>query len=189
MTPVYFAPVRNTVPAVALYVEAAFSRAEVDAIERLCGTLERESGQTLSGRDTARKCRIAWLRHNAASAWLFQRLHWLVHQLNESCAFDLWGFAEPLQYTVYGPGEHFDWHVDDGVYGNLPRKISLTLQLSEPDAYAGGELEIWGATKHVAGRARGSLIAFPSYSLHRVAPITSGERRSLVAWVTGPQFR
>jgi PKHD-type hydroxylase len=46
-----------------------------------------------------------------------------------------------------------------------------------------------GAGPTCAHRARGTLVAFPSYLLHRVTPITSGTRKSLVAWVSGPVFR
>jgi PKHD-type hydroxylase len=38
-------------------------------------------------------------------------------------------------------------------------------------------------------RARGTVIAFPSYVLHRVTPIIAGTRKSLVVWITGPKFR
>jgi predicted 2-oxoglutarate/Fe(II)-dependent dioxygenase YbiX len=38
-------------------------------------------------------------------------------------------------------------------------------------------------------RTRGALIVFPWFFLHRVTPIVSGNRKALVAWATGPDFR
>lgn len=185
----YFPPVRCTLPATALQIEEAFSAAELEQLERQCASVACEPGATTSGDRRVRECRVAWLRNDATFGWLFQRLHGLAHHVNAHYRFDLWGLAEAVQYTVYEDGGHFDWHVDDGVYGKLPRKLSITVQLSEAESYEGGDLEIWGELRHSATRTSGSLVAFPSYTLHRITPITRGLRRSLVAWITGPQFR
>ncbi len=108
----------------------------------------------------------------------------------QAYGFDLEAL-EPLQYTVYlaGEGSHYGWHVD---HGRTPRrrKLSLVLQLSHPEDYEGCELQIYASTQvDTAPRTRGTLIAFPSYTLHRVTPITAGMRRSLVMWCSGPRFR
>jgi len=80
--------------------------------------------------------------------------------------------------------------VDVGEANYEPRKISLSLQLSEPSDYEGGELVLQaGDSERVAEKARGTLIAFPSFVLHRVRPVTAGVRKSLVIWVAGPEFR
>jgi len=68
-----------------------------------------------------------------------------------------------------------------------PRKLSLSLQLSDPVEYEGCVLELHAANSiEAAPLERGTVIAFPSYILHRVSPILSGRRRSLVAWFSGP---
>ena len=60
------------------------------------------------------------------------------------------------------------------------------MQLSDPADYDGGELELKNSTRTlVAPRAQGTLIVFPSFLLHRVAPVTRGTRRSLVGWASG----
>ena len=46
-----------------------------------------------------------------------------------------------------------------------------------------------GEGPYVAETRRGTIIAFPSYVLHRVSPTESGVRKSLVIWVSGPEFR
>ncbi len=71
-----------------------------------------------------------------------------------------------------------------------PRKLSLSLQLSDPARYQGCDLELsYGDGVQQAPRSRGTVIAFPSYVLHRVTPIASGTRKSLVIWASGPDFR
>jgi PKHD-type hydroxylase len=104
----------------------------------------------------------------------------------------LHGLAESLQYTIYhgAEGGHFDWHRDQGDAHEEPRKISLSLQLSDGSSYEGCALELHSSGGvQAAPRKRGTLIAFPSYVLHRVTPIRSGIRKSLVVWAAGPEFR
>ena len=126
--------------------------------------------------------------------WLFARLRQVVQRINlQFYKYDLYPeFREALQYTVYdaAQGGHFDWHVDHGAAGLEPRKISLSLQLSEPADYQGCDLEFqFGDGAVPAPRSRGTVITFASYVLHRVSPITAGTRKALVAWVSGPDFR
>ena len=70
------------------------------------------------------------------------------------------------------------------------RKLSLSIQLSDPSSYEGGELVLYvGEEGITVPKEQGKLIAFPSFTLHEVKPVTKGERYSLVAWITGPQFK
>ena len=92
---------------------------------------------------------------------------------------------EPLQlaeYSAESSGE-YDWHLDIGPGVSSKRKLSISVQLSAPEDYDGGDLELWGSRS--CSRKQGTLIAFPSYLLHRVSPVTRGVRRSLVAWAIG----
>ena len=86
---------------------------------------------------------------------------------------------------------HFDWHSDIGE-GALAskRKLTMVVQLSAPGAYEGGALEVM-PSHHViqACREQGSATLFPSVLLHRVTPVTEGERHSLTIWAHGPAFR
>ena len=101
-----------------------------------------------------------------------------------------------LQYAVYSQTDagYFDWHIDYGRDpsdpGQEPRKITLSVQLSDAASYDGCDLEIRAAHLiDVAPRQRGALVAFRANALHRVTPITRGMRRSLVAWSAGPEYR
>jgi len=109
--------------------------------------------------------------------------------------FDLTSFVENWQYTIYESSEngHYDWHVDNiDSHNSSPRKLSVVIQLSDPDEYEGGELMFnFGSLEgdKIAVKKKGTIIMFPSYVLHKVAPVTAGVRRSLVFWVSGPGFR
>jgi PKHD-type hydroxylase len=136
-----------------------------------------------------RESYVSWIKVSEESKWIYEKLSDIVVKLNNDYfGFKLWGFGEDLQYTVYdssrGP-EHYDWHVDAGGKNSKARRLSITMQLSHPHEYEGGELWIWNMSQEVMQKEQGLIFAFPSYMLHRVTPVTKGIRRSLVAWVTG----
>jgi len=142
--------------------------------------------------EAIRQCKTGWLSLRPETEFLYDSIGWVARQLNgQYYGLDLFGFVEDIQYTVYGPdGDHYDWHVDKGSGERSPRKLSLVLQLSDPSEYEGGDLEIWGENRPVAVTKQKGLIAcFPAYTLHRVTPVTSGVRRSIVVWLSGPRFR
>jgi len=97
---------------------------------------------------------------------------------------------EKIQIGRYGVGGHYDWHMDTSPpTDGLQRKLSLSLQLSDSDAYEGGDLLIGATHPETTPRKQGSVIVFPSCMFHKVTPVTKGERFSVVAWMRGPQFR
>jgi PKHD-type hydroxylase len=108
--------------------------------------------------------------------------------------FDLTGFHEPMQLGLY-TGEtqgHYDWHTDASPTDtHVPRKLSLSMLLSDPSEFEGGEFQVktCNDTVQTLDTQKGRAWFFPSYTLHRVAPVTKGVRRSLVLWVGGPAFR
>jgi PKHD-type hydroxylase len=62
--------------------------------------------------------------------------------------------------------------------------------LSDPEEYQGGQLEVYtGVAPQEIKKEKGLISLFPSYVLHRVTPITSGIRKTLVVWICGPSFR
>jgi PKHD-type hydroxylase len=173
-----------------------FSPKELDAIEAYGDSLMPERAGVVGGdsiTDHTRITRIAWILHKPEMEWLFAKLEKAVLEINaQFYSFDLFGLEQAFQYTVYdgAEGGHYDWHVDLGGHDTEFRKISLSLQLTEPTRYEGCDLTLQaGSGPFSAERARGTLIAFPSYVLHRVTPIQSGLRKSLVIWVAGPPFR
>jgi len=115
----------------------------------------------------------------------------LVGQANKDFFnFELSSLTENLQYTEYDESVqgHYDWHFDIGEGPlNCNRKLSISIQLSDPADYEGGQLEF--AMGKVAEKEQGTMVIFPSYLQHRVTPVTKGTRRSLVTWITGQPFR
>lgn len=175
--------------------EGALSAAEVDAITDYGDRLIHQKAEIAAGRegiDDVRITRLAWIEPNGDTTPFYDRVAAIVRQLNQRFyRFALTGL-ENFQYTVYDgrQGGHYDWHIDYGRQSARPRKISLSIQLSDPADYEGCELQFQVDSKPVtAPRAKGTLIAFPAFFLHRVTPVLSGTRKSLVVWATGPEFQ
>lgn len=125
--------------------------------------------------------------------WVFEKLAAAVATANaDFYRFDLLGITHELQLLHYKAAEndHYEWHADVGPGSSSFRKISVSVPLSDPSTYKGGDLEVNDNGRHVvAPKDRGSINMFPSYQLHRVAPVTEGDRWSLVIWVNGPRFK
>jgi PKHD-type hydroxylase len=181
-------PVNASLPTIQWH-QSALSPAECREVVALGERLPRTDGRVELGHDAYRVSHIAWIEPLPDNHWLFHRLAVLFAEANRSYGFELTGFVDALQYTKYGPDQHFDWHLDLGTDRTSARKLSMTLQLSEPGDYTGGGLEFFNATIGDEARQFGSATFFPSYLAHRVSPVQSGTRRSLVAWAYGPAFR
>jgi PKHD-type hydroxylase len=146
-----------------------------------------------------RKSKIRWLgREDQYLQWAYLRMERLLLEANE-VAFGLdisgtCGGFHGVQFTEYHGDEehHYDWHEDNNWKRTAPfdRKLSMVIQLSKPEDYEGGRLELHNdplPDKHF--RNQGDVIIFPSFNRHRVAPVTSGLRYSLVTWFLGPKLR
>lgn len=166
----------------------AFDPAECRAIVALGDALSGTAGRVENGADTYRVSKIVWVEPGEATHWIYHRLGVMFAQANRQYELELIGLIEPFQFTVHGPEQHFDWHIDLGSGQTSARKLSMTLQLSDSGDYTGGALEFINAPSPAAAREIGAARVFPSYLAHRVTPVQSGVRRSLVAWA-GPAFR
>lgn len=182
------------------YWDGAFSEEEIQkiieigdkSIDKAEPYIYSENGESTLD-STARSCSINWLHHNDETNFLYSKLGWVAQQLNSKYFdFDIWGFCESLQYTIYDGtnNDHYTWHMDLGSTKSSPRKLSLILQLSDPNEYEGGDLEFFfhnESTKTI--KRKGFIYVFPSYIMHRVLPVTSGIRKTLVVWLGGPNFK
>ena len=105
--------------------------------------------------------------------------------------FDGMQLTEPAQYTEYPEGGFYDWHVDNDInFQHEPpvRKISMTILLSPENEFEGGDLELVKEGQS-AKIKQGHAIFFASFIRHRVAPVTKGNRKSLVMWFGGTPFK
>lgn len=147
------------------------------------------------GDKSSRKSKVSWLNDEK----LQTSLRNLLQIANDESG---WNFSltefEPLQYTIYKPGDHYDWHIDSHAkpYDNgLIRKLSFTMCLN--DDYEGGEIELClpnpKPDKHKFFKfndvfKKGTMIVFPSFVWHKVHAVTKGTRKVLVGWVVGKPF-
>jgi PKHD-type hydroxylase len=165
--------------------------------------LRKPTKEELKDVQKKRKSDVVWMSDN----WIYREIHPFIHQANASAGWNFqWDFTEACQFTEYKEGQYYDWHCDsnempydkpdDANKHGKTRKLSMTLCLTEPDEYDGGELEF--AFHDMDGnkqpriceeiRARGSVIVFPSFVWHRVKPVTRGVRNSLVCWNLGQPY-
>jgi PKHD-type hydroxylase len=170
----------------------------------------------LSGNDVDKVIR------NSKNAWIPTQ-HWMTGWLwyyisksnRENFCYDLTDIDNgSIQYTQYGEGDYYDWHIDGGmgtcfkpqtiphlggyssqddilIKGEFVRKLSFSLQLSDPQDYVGGEFQIMDeeGKSFFAPKQKGTMIIFDSRAKHRVRKVKSGVRKSLVGWVVGPRWK
>jgi PKHD-type hydroxylase len=154
------------------------------------GNTKLEPARVTGGYDDIRESRISWLFAEDIE-FAFRRVTDSVLNLNSQFFnFDLFGIAEGFQFTRYdAPTGHYGMHIDKNL-NNTVRKLSLTIQLSSPEDYEGGELGLkFSDETEIMPKELGKMIVFPSYVLHEVRPVTKGTRYSLVAWITGKPFK
>ena len=135
---------------------------------------------------------IAHIYPNEKTSWLYDLLFPLVIEANKSFQFDIDFVTDSIHYVIYPEnGGHLDWHMDVGYMGVNRRKLAMTVQLSDPSEYEGGDFEIWfgGKRPQVVPRKKGDVIIFPTFLMHRVKPVTRGQRKCLVFWTGGRPFR
>ena len=178
-------------------ITPVFSPAQCQDIINMGESLKKEQAQVGTSQpegkqDTEKRITtISWIPFKKLPE-MYQILETLVHRTNGNhFGFDGIQLAEPAQYTHYPVGGFYEWHTDNDVIGkNEPpvRKISMTLLLSSPNEFEGGDLELMDQGKS-AKLKQGQAVFFASFIPHRVIPVTRGERKSLVMWFGGPSFR
>jgi PKHD-type hydroxylase len=167
-----------------------FSPPECESIIQMGLATEAKDGGITEANITDheyRKSRISWIECTYENGWMWHKLADIANKANDAhYCFKLLGFKECCQFTTYDTeGSHYDWHMDFGNGRMSQRKLSITVQLSKPESYDGGDLELfYGAKPAKAARGLGTATVFPSYTMHRVTPIVSGVRYSLVVWVS-----
>jgi PKHD-type hydroxylase len=139
-----------------------------------------------------RRSHVAFLGMEDKHRWLYERIWDAAQEVNRrGFGVHISAVEGNIQLARYDSADEgfYDWHTDFAGFRPL-RKISMSVQLSRPDDYDGGELELFFSNRPQSlEKARGALLAFPSFVLHRVAPVTRGTRWSLVAWILGDRWR
>jgi PKHD-type hydroxylase len=174
----------------------AFSLDELKKIELLTNDIPYQYGgvgELNSARleSNYRSSKIKWCPQTQNWEWVYDKLAAMIKEANEMLwGFDLYHMRELIQYTEYnGNGSQYDWHMDCGLGIQNQRKVSVTVQLSSPDDYEGGDLEFNLGQILRAPKLQGCAVIFPSFFLHRVTPVTKGTRKSFVLWVGGEPYK
>ena len=154
-----------------------------------------------------RDSNIVWMDDR----WVYKEIQPYVHAANQNAGWNFdWEWSESCQFTKYTKGQFYDWHCDswdkpyirenvnDPSHGKI-RKLSVTVTLSDPKDYKGGELEFdfrnldpdkkRNIYKCKEISPKGSLVVFPSFVWHRVCPVKKGVRHSLVIWSLGWPYK
>ena len=181
------------------YFTEGFSKEELSKIYKDVGSLPFKQATTIGQKGDANKSvrssKIKWIPQSPEWEWLYEKLMDMAIMANDVLwDFDLQTALESIQYTEYYASEegHYNWHQDIGnTFQANRRKVSITVQLSNPEEYEGGDLQIWkgGNGYETAPRGEGTVVVFPSYMMHRVDKVTKGTRRSFVLWVGGDHYR
>lgn len=186
-----------------VYWDGWFTEEELTKIENYCIAYGTERAKVVSENGISfqsdiRPCSTAFHFPNDENSWFFNKLTDLLNIVNEKYyQYDVWGY-EGFQYTEYdGNGDRYGYHIDmitgDKIPEHLkmPRKLSITLLLNDKSDYIGGEFEFMLSEENLfqPEQKRGRALIFPAFLLHKVNPVVSGTRKSIVTWVVGPKFR
>lgn len=172
-------------------LEAVFTPAECQAIIQtglsypaLEDAYTRQHADYVPGTQGCRR-----LLHKAEDhGWILQRIMRSAFAVNQQhYRFQIQGMEVP-HFCEYQVGQGFDWHMDLTNDQTTNRKLTMVLCLSDPTSFAGGQLHCHPQTARET-QQQGNLLIFPAYLMHKVEPVTSGVRYSLITWGIGPPFQ
>jgi len=179
------------------FFDKNFTNEEIEKIIEITKKYKATDGTVTTHVDQSyRNSKIIWLHLNEETKFIYEKLVNLLKIANKNMwNFTITDLVDSLQFAEYsdisenGKNGFYDWHVDNGSNSMSTRKISVSVQLTEPTEYEGGDLEfMMGRSITKAPKEKGTVIFFPSYILHRVNNVTKGTRKSLVLWFHGPPF-
>ena len=146
--------------------------------------------------------------HFFTEQWVYDLIDPYIATANRKAGWNFdYNFHEAMQFTQYKKGQFYDWHVDQhhlpyekhaSNYDGKVRKLSLTLNLSDPKSYEGGDFMFDYRDKPEDSsniqtctilKEQGTIVVFPSFVFHKVSPVTKGTRHSLVNWTIGAPWK
>jgi len=178
-------------------VSGAFSKEECQQIIDLGNKLDLSAGKLEDGTVSYnRQSNVGFFIPTEETEWIFERIKNVAEQANDKSFQMELNFFHSIQFTKYEVGDYYDWHMDlilENVPHLLSRKLSMSIILSEPSSFVGGDLLInrtsLNMAVHTVKQEQGAAILFPAFVHHKVTKVEKGERYSLVAWVEGNKFK
>lgn len=181
------------------YFENGFNEEEIKRVEDLVSRLPFQEGLTSGEGKSNKEIRssfVKWIPKNDGFGWLYFKIMEMISEANKNVwDFNIYSVLDNIQYTEYHATQngHYGWHQDVGSGEMSKRKISVTIQLSDPSEYKGGDLQYFQGGNPEDSinvyKKKGYVFVFPSYMMHRVTPVTRGIRKSLVLWVGGEHYK
>ena len=135
---------------------------------------------------------ISWIPFKAMPEMYKIIEHSMLQANRNHFGYDRVQITENAQFTEYPKGGFYDWHMDAEVHCHFEppvRKVSMTILLSDPSEFVGGDLEFMTEGNKPPQLLQGQAIFFCSLIRHRVSKVKKGTRRSLVMWFGGPPFK
>ena len=180
-------------------VKYALSKKEVEGVTGTGDKSKSNNDKKIRNSD------LVWLNDR----WIYNEIHPFIYKANKNAGWNFeWDWSESLQFTKYKLNQHYNWHQDawdrpyekkDSNFNGKIRKLSISIILSDENDYEGGDFQIdyrhkfsdksnyTETVKQI--KPKGSVIVFPSYIWHKVTPVTSGVRYSMVNWVLGQPYK
>jgi len=161
-----------------------FLEPEIEDIKDIGDALVLSEGKIKDDRvdHSIRNTRIAWIHPTTETHWLFDRA---IMIFKSGLPFSA---LQSAQYTVYYGSDksHYDWHRDVGKKGDKIMKARVNVgivQLSDPNDYKGGVLQLKHEDEVIdVMKTKGLVTTFPIDMEHKVTPVTSGVRKTLIMW-------
>jgi PKHD-type hydroxylase len=196
---------RSTITYPYCYMDDVFKEEELDNMCHYFSQHEVEPATVISVdkplNERVRRSRVKFFNRNDDTFPIFDRLNGVIEEMNDRFYNFILNGYESFQYTEYHHTENgaYNFHMDttfgerQGEYDYLTRKLSVVMCLNRPDIdFEGGQFHMNTGSENdplPVEMKKGRIIMFPSFLIHRVAPVTKGVRKSLVVWVLGPKFR
>jgi PKHD-type hydroxylase len=158
-------------------------QAELEEVRTMLGAMRFEDGRATAGWSARLVKDNEQAREGAALSLLREKVSKAILG-NEVFSLAVRPKAlTPLTFARYGEGREYGSHVDNPLMNGIRTDVSFTLFLAGPETYDGGELVIESVSgEEEVKLSAGHLVAYDSTSLHRVAPVTRGERMVVVGW-------
>ena len=156
------------------------------------GSVGNETETGLKNNISARDSNIVFVD----DPWIHNLIQPYIRTANKNAEWNFQlGLPDETQFTIYNKNQFYDWHSDsftEPFKNGSIRKISSTLLLNDPSEYKGGEF--WFSIEEDRRiceelNSKGSLVVFPSFIKHKVAPVTKGKRYSMVTWNNGDPWK
>lgn len=192
-----------------MFYDRIFPTQFCDEIIQTYKTQKRCKGEV--GKGYIREVRDSYITFDETPNFIFKEVNALVKKANKEAGWNFQiDYPETFQFTEYQLNQYYHWHQDchNKPYENKPnpklngkiRKISVSICLTDKAEYEGGELlldlrnkdddngDVRNIHSHECMNYKGSAAVFPSFTWHKVNPVTSGTRFSGVLWYVGNPY-